>query len=99
MKDTKRIAELNDMARTAMGICSQVVQTRGISALPSADQSRIREKVELFNDFNPDNDPYGERDFGSFEHNGVAVMWKRMSPMHPRWWVLIPPHGIDSHTH
>jgi|SRR5882672_11677130 len=48
----------------------------GINALDPADQSRIREKVELFNAFNPGNDPYGERDMGFFEHNGIAVMWK-----------------------
>lgn len=72
----QRIAELNDLARTAMGVCSRVLQTPGISALPEADQSRIREKVELFKDFHPGNDPYGERDFGAFDHNGVKVMWK-----------------------
>jgi hypothetical protein len=73
---TKRIALLNDLARTAMGVCSRVLQTSGINALPEADQSRIREKVELFQDFHPGNDPYGERDFGSFDHNGVGVYWK-----------------------
>jgi Protein of unknown function (DUF3768) len=73
---TQRIAELNDLARSAMGVASRLHQTAGINALPPADQSRIREKVELFRDFNRDNDPYGERDFGHFEHNGVAVMWK-----------------------
>lgn len=70
------IRELNDLARTAMGICSRVVQTRGISALPEAEQSRIREKVELFTAFTKDNDPYGEHDFGSFEHEGHAIYWK-----------------------
>jgi hypothetical protein len=74
--NTKRIAELNDLARTAMGVCSRVMQTAGINALPPADQSRIREKVELFNAFNEANDPHKERDFGSFEHNGVKVIWK-----------------------
>ncbi|HZF24001.1 MAG TPA: DUF3768 domain-containing protein [Burkholderiales bacterium] len=74
--DPKRIAALNDLARTAMGVCSRVLQTRGICALPPADQSRIREKVELFNDFHPGDDPYGEHDFGSFEHNGVGIFWK-----------------------
>jgi Protein of unknown function (DUF3768) len=73
---TKRIAELNDLCRTAMGIGGRVFQTRGISALPLRDQSAIREKVELFDTFTPDNDPYGERDFGSFEHNGERIFWK-----------------------
>ena len=26
--------------------------------------------------FTPDNDPYGEHNFGSFEHNGIRVFWK-----------------------
>jgi hypothetical protein len=76
MSNTKRIAELNDLARTAMGICSRAHQTRGISALPQAVQSRIREKVETFSDFNPGNNPYGERDFGAFEHEGHRINWK-----------------------
>ena len=73
---TERIAELNDLARTAMGVCSRVVQTPGIMALDAADQSRIREQVELFNAFTEGNNPHGERDFGSFTHNGAKVFWK-----------------------
>lgn len=73
---SERIAQLNDIARTAMGVASRVVQTSGVSALQPADQSRIREKVEMFQDFNPGNDPHGERDMGFFEHNGHEVIWK-----------------------
>lgn len=73
---TQRIAKLNDLCRTAMGVAGRVVQTSGISALPSADQSAILEKVETFDAFTPDNDPYGEHDFGSFEYNGEQIFWK-----------------------
>jgi hypothetical protein len=73
---TKRIAELNDLCRTAMGVAGRAVQTRGISALPLAEQSAIREKVETFDAFEKGNDPYGERDFGAFEHNGQKIFWK-----------------------
>ena len=59
-----------------MGIAGRLVQTSGICALPQKDQSAIREKVELFNDFTPDNDPHKERDFGAFEHNGERIFWK-----------------------
>jgi len=69
MTDTQRIAELNDLARTAMGVASRVLQTPGISALPLADQSRIRELVETFDAFTPGNNPHGERDFGAITHN------------------------------
>jgi len=71
-----KIRMLNDLARTAMGIGGKLVQTSGISALPSRDQSRIREKVELFKAFTPDNDPHEEHDFGSVEHNGTKIFWK-----------------------
>ena len=73
---TKKIAELNDLCRTAMGVAGKLFQTAGIDALPLADQSAIREKVETFNIFTPDNDPHGERDFGAFEHNGERIFWK-----------------------
>lgn len=71
-----RIAELNDLARTAMGIAGRVCQTPGITGLPAATQSRIRELVETFNAFTPGNDPYGERDFGAFDHDGHSIFWK-----------------------
>jgi hypothetical protein len=59
-----------------MRVAGRLFQTAGISALPLADQSAIREKVETFNTFTPDNDPHGERDFGAFEHNGERIFWK-----------------------
>jgi hypothetical protein len=73
---TKKIAELNDLCRTAMGVTGRLVQTAGISALPQEDQSAIREKVETFDVFTPDNDPHKERDFGAFEHTGNKIFWK-----------------------
>ena len=72
----KRIAELNDLCRTAMGVAGRLVQTCGINALPEEDQSAIREKVETFDDFNPGNDPHGERDFGSFTHKRKKIYFK-----------------------
>ena len=73
---TDKIAALNDLCRRAMGIAGRLVQTAGISALPQEDQSAIREKVETFDAFTPDNDPHKERDFGAFEHNGERIFWK-----------------------
>ena len=74
--DTKRIAALNDLCRTAMGIAGRLVQTPGICALPPRDQSAIRERVESFDAFTPDNDPHHEHDFGSFVHAGETILWK-----------------------
>ena len=59
-----------------MGVAGKFFQTAGISALPLADQSAIREKVETFNTFTSDNDPHGEHDFGAFEHDGKKIFWK-----------------------
>lgn len=44
--------------------------TEGFRALSEADQSRVRELVETFDAFTPDNDPYGERDFGAIYLEG-----------------------------
>jgi hypothetical protein len=76
MCDKARIAQLNDLFRKTMGIGGKVFQTAGICALPENDQSRIREKVELFRDFTEDNDPYGEHAFGAFYHAGQLIYWK-----------------------
>ncbi len=73
---TTRIAELNDQCRQAMGIAGKLVQTHGINLLPPHVQSAIREKVETFDGFTPDNDPYGERDFGAFDYEGLRIFWK-----------------------
>ena len=76
VRDTNTIAALNDLCRRAMGIAGRLIQTPGICALPLGDQSAIRERVELFDAFTPDNDPHQERDFGSFDHAGQAIFWK-----------------------
>lgn len=76
MNKTKRIAELNDVARTAMGVACRVLQTQGIQALDLDVQSTIREQIETFSAFTPDNDPHGERDFGALEVEGERIFWK-----------------------
>ncbi len=75
-KQARKIAALNDLCRKAMGIAGRLVQTSGISALPMVDQSAIRERVEIFDTFTPDNDPHGEHDFGAFEHKSERIFWK-----------------------
>lgn len=71
-----KIAALNDAARKAMGLACRLVVTPGINALPPAEKSAIVEKVEKFNAFDGDNNPHGERDFGSFAHAGETIFWK-----------------------
>lgn len=76
----ERIARLNDLARRAMGIACVVVATEGIRALPQADQSCLRELVETFDAFTPDNDPYGERDFGAI-YQRMDGVWSTLRPV------------------
>ena len=61
----ERIARLNDLARRAMGVACTAVATVGFRSLPEADQSCVRELIETFDVFDEDNDPDGERDFGT----------------------------------
>jgi Protein of unknown function (DUF3768) len=60
-----RIARLNDQARQAMGVACTAIATVGFRSLPEADQSCVRELIETFDAFTEDNDPHGERDFGT----------------------------------
>lgn len=65
LSTSDRIARLNDLARQAMGVACTAVATPGFRSLPSSEQSAIRELIETYDTFTPDNDPYGERDFGA----------------------------------
>ena len=77
MTKTEKTRTLNDLARTAPGVACKLVQTAGIAALPMDVQSRIRERVETFDDFDKDNDPHFEHDFGAFDdHDAGQVFWK-----------------------
>jgi Protein of unknown function (DUF3768) len=48
-----------------MGVACTAVATVGFRSLPEADQSCVRELIETFDAFDEDNDPHGERDFGT----------------------------------
>ena len=69
-EQTARIARLNDLARSAMGVACTAVATVGFRSLPASDQSRVRELIETYDAFDEDNDPHGERDFGTIYQLG-----------------------------
>ena len=48
--------------------------TQGVQALDNLPD--LLDQVCRFNDFTPDNDPYGEHDFGSFRHAEATIFWK-----------------------
>ncbi|MGO7924501.1 DUF3768 domain-containing protein [Rhizobium ruizarguesonis] len=71
-----RISDLNDLLRATF-LTGKVVFTEGIAALSDDHRSQVVEAVQSFRQFTPDNDPYGEHDFGSIEIDGVGrVFWK-----------------------
>jgi hypothetical protein len=63
-EQTARIARLNDLARSVMGVTCTAVATVGFRSLPAFDQSRVRELIETYDAFDEDSDPHSERDFG-----------------------------------
>lgn len=75
MTSTEKIRALNDALRALTGQ-GRICVTRGIAALDVAEQAEIMRRVFTHTDFTPDNDPYGEHDFGSFEYAGKSIMWK-----------------------
>lgn len=76
MQDTKtsaRIAKLNDTARrNVLGYMTSA----GVILLPPETVADIYTAVRNYSDFTEDNDPYGERDFGSLKVAGEKVFWK-----------------------
>lgn len=53
-----------------------LVVTRGIAEMGSEAVREILKKVKAFSDFNEDNDPHKEHDFGVIEHSGRKLFWK-----------------------
>src|ERR1700688_3165094 len=63
---TRRIRMLNDNFRSTF-VGGRVVMTQGVDALPLDTKARVILAVQSFSNFTKDNDPHGERDFGSFQ--------------------------------
>jgi hypothetical protein len=54
----------------------KVVMTASVDALPAIVKANALLEVARFDRFTPDNDPWGEHDFGSFELVGRTFFWK-----------------------
>lgn len=65
------IAALNDTLRTTLAT-GTVMLTPGLQGLPPAQLRAVIEGVRRFTAFTPDNDPYGEHDFGAIDLSGLA---------------------------
>ena len=50
--------------------------TRGVAALPHDQKAALMAAVMLFSEFDQNNDPHGEHDFGSVTVKGDKFFWK-----------------------
>ena len=74
-----KICALNDKLRRnafAPAALGEVVLTAGVSALNDFDRFSLVDEVRCFEDFNEDNDPYGEHDFGRIDFKGERYFFK-----------------------
>ena len=69
------IATLNDNFRKTF-IGGEVLLSAGIAAMSSEDKANIVSLVQNFDNFNENNDPYGEHDFLSFDYKGDKILAK-----------------------
>ena len=76
--DVARAAEIasrNDaLRRDRLG--GHVMMTAAVAALPPDTLAAAILAMRRFDDFTPNNDPYGEHDFGAFEHAGERFFFK-----------------------
>ena len=73
--NTLIIAALNDaLRRTFSG--GRVMITQGVRALSATHYAALMQAVVSFNTFTPENDPYGEHDFGKITMNAQDFFWK-----------------------
>ena len=72
---TARIRDLNDAFRATLaeGKC---VMTAGVSELGIPFAAAAVAATRAFQDFNPENDPDGEHDFGAFMIDEQRLFWK-----------------------
>jgi hypothetical protein len=77
---TQRIAPLNDAFRKEdPSVPGQRFVTAGVvHLLKQLDipTEVLIQRVAQFDDFNNDNDPHGNHDFGAFEFHGEQAFWK-----------------------
>ena len=82
---SKIIAKQNDEFRKNMEcpndnskVLGRYSMTQGVSSLSNFERLKTVLKIKGFNNFNEDNDPHGEHDYGQFqlENNKQDIIWK-----------------------
>lgn len=70
-----RIRQLNDHLRTEFG-GGKIVLSASVAELGHELKAAALMELRKFDKFTPDNDPYGEHDFGSFELGHYTFVFK-----------------------
>ena len=70
-----RVRALNDALRTTL-TGGRVMFTQGVAALGQEVQRQIIEALRRYDEFDSDNDPYGEHDFGMLTVRGHEFLFK-----------------------
>jgi len=79
-------AEQNDQLRRSIPAISSpnlLLMTSGVAGLPPDDVAQILARVRDFSEFNEDNDPWKEHDFGSIKLNGPSTGKSTITPAYP----------------
>src|SRR4051794_25186822 len=73
--DVSRIRALNDQLRRSLS-GGVLMMTAGVIALGAKRQMAILDAIAAFDAFSPENDPYGEHDFGALTIEGTPIFFK-----------------------
>ena len=70
-----RLAALNDALRQTFS-GGRILTTQGVTALGEEAVQALLRQLQTYDQFDQDNDPYGEHDFGVLEYEGEKLFWK-----------------------
>lgn len=81
---SKIISEQNDLFRQNIGLINRnsnipkgkFIITHGLSNLDELTIAEAIYRIRRYNNFNQDNDPYGEHDLGKLRVNMNDILWK-----------------------
>ena len=69
---TEAIRRLNDALRTTLQ-GGRIMMTAGVQALGETSVAATLAQLRTYDQFDADNDPHGEHDFGSFSLQGCEI--------------------------
>jgi hypothetical protein len=90
MSPQASLAAMNDLLRTSF-MTGRVLITRGIQMLPDDIRANVLARVRDFKDFTPENDPYGEHDFGVLVVEGAGTVYFKID-----YYDLTLEYGSDN---